>query len=305
VLAGTVNPSGKTTDIWAADFTADPTFKNFGGKRYTDIEGYYPQKSTGNAYFVEYVEGLYYGYRYYETAAAEAEAGNYSGFDYDSAVVFPFGYGLSYTTFSQTLDSVNADEENVKVEVTVSNTGSVAGKDVVEVYYSAPYTAGGLEKAAVVLGGFAKTDALDPGASQQVTIEFPVRDMASYSSDDQAYVLDAGDYVISLRTDSHTVVDQKTVTLSAKKYTTDSATEAQISNKFDDMTEYMEKNVKTMSRKDFKGTFPEEAADKSAADCSVELTDVEARGPRGLQRHHAHHRREQRPAAHRHARAGL
>jgi hypothetical protein len=201
-----VNPSGKTTDIWAADFTADPTFKNFGGKRYTDIEGYYPQKSTGNAYFVEYVEGLYYGYRYYETAAAEAEAGNYSGFDYDSAVVFPFGYGLSYTTFSQTLDSVNADEENVKVEVTVSNTGSVAGKDVVEVYYSAPYTAGGLEKAAVVLGGFAKTDALDPGASQQVTIEFPVRDMASYSSDDQAYVLDAGDYVISLRTDSHTVV---------------------------------------------------------------------------------------------------
>ena len=273
VLAGTVNPSGKTTDIWAADFTADPTFKNFGGKRYTDVENYYPQKSTGNAYFVEYAEGLYYGYRYYETAAAEAEAGNYDGFDYDKAVVFPFGFGLSYATFSQTLGSVNTDDEKVTVEVTVANTGSVAGKDVVEVYYSAPYTAGGLEKAAVVLGGFAKTDALDPGASQQVTIEFPVRDMASYSSDEQAYVLDAGDYVISLRTDSHTVVDQKTVTLGAKKYTTDSATDAQISNKFDDMTEYMEKNVKTMSRKDLKGTFPEAAADKGAADCGVELVE--------------------------------
>ena len=278
VLAGTVNPSGKTTDIWAADFTADPTFKNFGGKRYTDIENYYAKNanstaSDGTAYFVEYAEGLYYGYRYYETAAVEAEAGNYDGFDYDKAVVFPFGYGLSYTTFSQTLDSVSADSDTVKVEVTVANTGSVAGKDVVEVYYSAPYTKGGIEKPAVVLGGFAKTDALDPGASQQVTIEFPVRDMASYSSDDQAYVLDAGDYVISLRTDSHTVVDQKTVTLSAKKYATDSATEAQITNKFDDMTEYMEKNVKTMSRKDFKGTFPEEAADKSAADCGVELVE--------------------------------
>ncbi|WP_165443548.1 glycoside hydrolase family 3 C-terminal domain-containing protein [Olsenella sp. Marseille-P4559] len=273
VLAGTVNPSGRTTDIWAADFTADPTFKNFGGKRYTDVENYYPEKSTGNAYFVEYAEGLYYGYRYYETAAIEAEAGNYSSFDYGSAVVFPFGYGLSYTTFSQVLDSVSTDNDQVKVQVTVSNTGSVAGKDVVEVYYSAPYTKGGLEKPAVVLGGFAKTDLFDPGASVSVAVEFPVRDMASYSSDDQAYVLDAGDYVISLRTDSHTVVDEKTVTLDAKKYTTDSATEAAISNKFDDMTQYMEKNVKTMSRSDFKGTFPEEATDKSAADCGVELVE--------------------------------
>ena len=278
VLAGTVNPSGKTCDIWAADFTADPTFKNFGGKRYTDVEGYYSSNynnvaSDGTAYFVEYAEGLYYGYRYYETAAAEAEAGNYSGFNYDDAVVLPFGYGLSYTTFDETLDSVESASDNITATVTVTNTGSAAGKQVVEIYYSAPYESGGLEKSAVVLGGFAKTDLLDPGASQTVEVEFPVRQMASYSSDDQAWVLDAGDYTISLRTDSHTVVDQQVVSLSAEKYTTDSATEASIANRFDDMTEYMEKNVKTMSRSDFAGTFPEEAADKTSADCGIEFAE--------------------------------
>ena len=138
VLTGAVNPSGRTTDIWAADFTADPTFGNFGGKQYTDVSNYYPTNYTGTvsnatAYFVEYREGIYYGYRFYETAAAEAEAGNYD-FDYDSADVYPFGYGLSYTTFEQTLDSCAVNGDNVEVSVTVTNTGSVAGKGVVEIY---------------------------------------------------------------------------------------------------------------------------------------------------------------------------
>ena len=136
LLTGEYNPSGRTTDIWPADFTADPTFNNFGGKQYLDVSGYYTKNynstpSDGTAYFVEYKEGVYMGYRYYETAAVEAEAGNYAGFDYDSAVVFPFGYGLSYTTFSQTLDAVEVAGEDVNVSVTVTNSGSVAGKEVV------------------------------------------------------------------------------------------------------------------------------------------------------------------------------
>ena len=146
VLTGVVNPSGRTTDIWPADFTADPTFGNFGGKQYTDVTNYYPHNYNGSvedatAYFVEYEEGVYFGYRYYETAA-EAEAGGYRGFDYDEAVVFPFGYVLSYTSFSQSLDACESDGETVSASVTVTNTGSVAGKCVVELYYSSPVRAG-------------------------------------------------------------------------------------------------------------------------------------------------------------------
>ena len=280
VLTGAVNPSGKTTDIWAADFTADPTFGNFGGKQYTDVSNYYTTNytgtvSNGTAYFVEYKEGIYYGYRFYETAAAEAEAGNYD-FDYDSAVVFPFGYGLSYTTFEQTLDSCAVNGDNVEVSVTVTNTGSVAGKSVVEIYYSAPYTAGGIEKSAVVLGAFGKTALLDPGASETVDLTFPVRQMASWSSDEGGYVLDAGDYVISLRSDSHTVIAEQGVTLEAETYKTDDATGNELANHFDDMTTYMNDNCGgTMSRADFAGTWPEAAADKTAAECGITLEEYD------------------------------
>lgn len=275
VLTGAVNPSGRTTDIWAADFTADPTFGNFGGRQYTDVTGYYPTNytstaSNGTAYFVEYKEGIYYGYRFYETAAAEAEAGNFD-FDYDSAVVFPFGYGLSYTTFAQTLDSVECDGETVAASVTVSNSGSSAGKCVVELYYSAPYTPGGIEKSAVVLAAFGKTQLLEPGASETVDLSFPVRDMASWSSEEGGYVLDAGDYVISLRSDSHTVIAEQGVALEAQTFTTDSATGNELANRFDDMTEYMESNCGTFTREDFAGSWPEPAEDKTAAECGVTL----------------------------------
>ena len=277
VLTGAVNPSGRTTDIWAADFTADPTFGNFGGKQYTDVTDYYPTNYTGTvsnatAYFVEYKEGIYYGYRFYETAAAEAEAGNYD-FDYDSAVVFPFGYGLSYTTFEQTLDSCVVNGENVEASVTVTNTGSTAGKCVVELYYSAPYTAGGIEKSAVVLGAFGKTQLLDPGASETVDLTIPVREMASWSSDEGGYVLDAGDYVISLRSDSHTVIAEQAVTLEEQVYKTDSATGNELANRFDDMTQYMKDNCENLSRADFAGTWPEAAADKTAAECGITLEE--------------------------------
>ncbi|MDM8270651.1 glycoside hydrolase family 3 protein [Thermophilibacter provencensis] len=280
VLTGVINPSGKTTDIWAADFTADPTFGNFGGKRYTDVTNYYAHNYNGSvedatAYFVEYKEGIYYGYRYYETAAAEAEAGNYPGFDYDEAVLFPFGYGLSYTTFDQVLDSCESDGETVSASVTVTNTGSVAGKCVVELYYSAPYAAGGIEKSAVVLGAFGKTALLDPGASETVELSFPVRQMASWSSDEGGYVLDEGDYVISLRSDSHTVIAEQVVALEAQTFKTDSATGNELANRFDDLTEYMRANCENLSRADFAGTWPAAAQDRTAAECGITLEEYD------------------------------
>ena len=271
VIAGQVNPSGRTTDLWAADFTKDPTFNNFGSFQYTDVSGFWTQTGDG-AYFVEYEEGIYYGYRYYETAAVE-------GFiDYDEAVVFPFGYGLSYTTFEQTLDSVKVDGENVVATVTVTNTGDVAGKDVVEVYYTAPYTKGGLEKSAVVLGNFDKTMLLEPGQSQTLEIQFPVRNMASWDSSQGAYVQDAGDYVISLRANSHDVIAEETIALDAEVYNTDSATGNPTSNKFDDTTAYIQANTTNFSRADFAGTFPDGATDSTTAEkgITVEMFDPAA-----------------------------
>ncbi|MBQ6491787.1 MAG: glycoside hydrolase family 3 C-terminal domain-containing protein [Atopobiaceae bacterium] len=271
VIAGQVNPSGRTTDLWAADFTKDPTFNNFGNFQYTDVSGFWTQ-STDGAYFVEYEEGIYYGYRYYETAAVE-------GFiDYDEAVVYPFGYGLSYTDFEQTLDSVAIEDDNVVATVTVTNTGDVAGKSVAEVYYTAPYTKGGLEKSAVVLGSFDKTKLLEPGESQTLTISFPVRNMASWDSSQGAYVQDAGDYVISLRANSHDVIAEQTLALDAEVYDTDSATGNPLSNKFDDTTAYMEANTTMFSRADFAGTFPDGAEDKTTADAgiTVEMFDPKA-----------------------------
>lgn len=270
VLAGTVNPSGRTVDTWAADFTKDPTFINFGSNQYTDVSGYYPANEGDTAYFIEYEEGIYLGYRYYETAYVEAQAGNYPGFDYDAAVVFPFGYGLSYTSFEKKLDSVKVDGDDVVATVTVKNTGSVAGKDVVELYYTAPYTKGGIEKSAVVLGQFAKTAVLQPGASETVTLTYPVKAMSSWDLKKAAYVLDAGDYIISLRENSHDVIDSKTLAINAKTYERDEATNYEYSALFQDMTDYMNAYCTNLSRADFAGTFPSKPEPKTAA--SVGLT---------------------------------
>lgn len=279
VLTGQINPSGKTCDLWSADFTQDPTFGNFGGKHYTDVSNYYAKNynstpAEGTAYFVEYHEGIYMGYRYYETAHAEATAKNYD-FDYNKAVVFPFGYGLSYTTFSQTLDAAGVSNESVQASVTVTNTGKVAGKEVVELYYTAPYTKGAAEKSAVVLAAFAKTSLLDPGASETVELSFPVRSMASWSIKDGAYVLDAGTYELSLRSDSHTVLASTTLKLDAKTYTTDPATESSIEARFTDLNEYMEANGTLFSRANFKGTFPKATQDKTTSEAGIELKEYD------------------------------
>ena len=221
ILAGQVNPSGKTADTFVADLHATPTANNFGDFDYTNMTefGYENMFAEGGmAYptFVNYVEGIYAGYRFYETAFAEAEAGNME-FDYDSAVVYPFGYGLSYTTFTQEMGPVNNDGKTVSFDVTVTNTGSVAGKDVVEVYYNPPYTNGGIEKSAANLIAFEKTSLLEAGASETVNISFALEDMASYDTyGEGCYVLEAGDYEISINTDAHNKIASENVTVDTK-----------------------------------------------------------------------------------------
>lgn len=213
ILAGQVNPSGRTADTFVADLSAAPTFNNFGSFTYDNMDEFQISEDDqfvpgALPHFVNYVEGIYVGYRFYETAAEEGLI------NYDESVVYPFGYGLFYTTFTQEMGDLTVTDDTISVDVTVTNTGETAGKDVVELYYTPPYTNGGIEKASVNLAAFDKTDLLEPGASQTLTLTFRIEDMASYDYQNaQAYVLEAGDYEISLRTDSHTVVDTRTYTV--------------------------------------------------------------------------------------------
>ncbi|MDD3251159.1 MAG: glycoside hydrolase family 3 C-terminal domain-containing protein [Lachnospiraceae bacterium] len=211
LLKGEINPSGKTTDTWVYDLTATPYYNNIGHFAYDNVQDVteaakaHWEKADGVVSFVNYVEGIYVGYRFYETAAAEGLI------DYDQVVQYPFGYGLSYTEFEQTMGAVQEQNGILSVDVTVTNTGAVAGKDVVELYYNPPYENGGIEKASTNLAAFAKTGLLEPGASETCTLRFAVQDMASY--DDQGhgcYVLEAGDYGISLNRDSHNVLASET-----------------------------------------------------------------------------------------------
>lgn len=241
VLVGDVNPSGKTSDTFLKDLTKSVSYNNFGKFEYTNMEdkaakykGFTGEDIKAVPAFVNYSEGIYVGYKFYETAAAEG------AIDYDSMVAFPFGYGLSYTTFDQKLDKVSYKNGKVTVDVTVTNTGDKAGKDVVEVYYNPPYTEGGIEKASTNLVGFEKTKKLEPGASQKVTVEFDDDDMASYDyKGAKAYVLEKGDYDISIQSDSHHVIDHQKVTVKGTvTYDSDSDThngdKTVATNQFDD-----------------------------------------------------------------------
>lgn len=274
VLAGKVNPSGRTCDLWAADFTATPSFNNFGNHTYTDVTDYYTSIGSG-AHFVEYEEGIYVGYRYYETADAEARTGNYAGFDYESAVCFPFGFGLSYTEFDRRLEDVALDGDELLVKVEVTNAGQVAGRDVVQVYATAP-AGKGIEKSAAVLAAFAKTRELAPGESEALELRFAVRDLSSWDVSRGAWALDAGDYRISLRSDSHTELASRDVRLDGATYDTDSATGNSVKNRFEDVTAYMEAYCTQLARGDFAGTFPEPAQDKTAASVGLTLTEYDA-----------------------------
>lgn len=299
LLDGDVNPSGRTVDTWPRDFTADPSYVSVGLHTYDNLpitSGSYTDGGEFMRTFNEYQEGVYMGYRYYETAALVDPS-----FSYGDAVVFPFGFGLSYTSFSQALDSVADDGEDVTARVTVTNTGAVAGKDVVQLYAASPYTgldrAEGIEKPACQLVDFAKTDLLQPGQSQTLELSFGREDMASYcyaheNPDGTAgcYVLEAGDYVVSLRGDSHTVIDQATVTQgetlwydgSDAEHVRRSEREAQselddrgnpvedagqtyvaASNRFQKSTDYMRAQSRILSRADWAGTRPVYEATKS------------------------------------------
>ena len=212
IVAGGINPSGKTTDTFVRDVLNTPTTNNFGNFEYDNAEdvAYYNEYTESNSYphFVNYVEGIYVGYRFYETAADEGLI------DYDQTVLYPFGYGLSYTNFEQSMGTLTTDGDTISFDVTVTNTGDVAGKDVVEVYYNPPYTNGGIEKASVNLLDFAKTDLLEPGESQTISFTFNREDMASYDSYGAGcYVLEAGDYQISINSDAHTEIASETYTV--------------------------------------------------------------------------------------------
>lgn len=214
ILSGQLNPSGKTPDTFLYDLETAPWWNNGEKIDYTNladmaVEG----MNAGVAQifapsFTNYVEGIYVGYKFYETAAAEGLI------DYDSIVQYPFGYGLSYTSFRQEMGPLQEANGAVTVEVTVTNTGAVAGKDVVGLYYNPPYENGGIEKASANLIEFGKTELLEPGESQTLTLSFAAEEMASYDARDaKAYVLEAGDYILSINSDSHTVLDQQTYTV--------------------------------------------------------------------------------------------
>lgn len=335
LLNGTINPSGKTVDLWAWDFTANTTWANDGnsGKSFTsaaDEDAYYEMYSgvsvtsamrteegkyavrkghtssdvVKNYYVVEYEEDIYSGYRYYETAAAEAALGNYDGFKYEHSVVYPFGYGLSYTTFEKHIvgssisdwgkrqaNWTNGGKMTIKVEV--KNTGSVAGKEVVEIYGHAPYYKNGVAKTENVLVGFEKTKMLKPGEKQIIEVEVKISDLASYDYLDAngngktTYELDrvaatdekgnalhdsVGHYELRLQSDSHTVDDTLQLPdLAETIILAKSSTGKEISNLFSGKDIYNtlsydpatqktlveEGKMRLLSRADFAGTFPD------------------------------------------------
>lgn len=211
ILSGEVNPSAKTADTFVRDLTATPNWNNFGDYEYDNMDEFVISESDPYVpgalpHFVNYTDGIYVGYKFYETAAEEGLI------DYEELVQYPFGYGLSYTDFTQEMGEMVTDEDGtISFDVTVTNTGDVAGKDVVEVYYNPPYTNGGIEKASANLIAYDKTDMLEPGASQTLSISISAEDMASYDDEENGcYVLEEGEYVISINSDSHTVIDSQT-----------------------------------------------------------------------------------------------
>lgn len=206
ILNGEINPSGKASDTFVRDLTATPTYNNFGSYFYDNMEEFAVDGMVPS--FVNYTDGIYVGYRFYETAAKEGLI------NYEEVVQYPFGYGLSYTTFEQKMGELTVNDGNLTVDVTITNTGNTAGKEVAEIYYNPPYTNGGIEKASANLAGFAKTKLLEPGESETVTVSFTAEDMASYDDRNaKAYVLEAGDYEISLNSDSHTIIDSRIYTV--------------------------------------------------------------------------------------------
>ena len=306
VLSGKVNPSGRITDTYPTDFTADPTFANFGAFDYTNItctdSVMIPTMNIGEypGHFVEYREGIYVGYRYYETAAAEDPSFSYGTLDAGGAAVepgavaYPFGYGLSYTTFDQRISGCKDDDTTISVSVSVTNTGTVAGKEVVQLYFTSPYTdydrQNGIEKPSTQLLDFAKTELLEPGDTADVDFTIPKENLASYAyrhenSDGTVgcYVLEGGTYTIDLKKNAHEVIDEAEVNVdetvfyegdnprqtdrdaqsllddegNSREITYDGSPFVAASNRFQSLSDYMcGDDVTQLSRADWVATQP-------------------------------------------------
>ena len=275
ILTGQVNPSGKTVDTFARDVSASPAAANFGDYQYSDENGELTKYN-----YVSYEEGIYVGYKYYETRYEDVilGQGNAGSFDYDNEVVYPFGYGLSYTTFEWSDMKTSWADDVCTVQVTVKNTGDVAGKDVVEIYAQSPYTEydkeNAVEKPAVQLVAYDKTQELAPGESQIMTLTFNEEQLKAYDAlGAKTYILDAGDYYITAATDAHEAVKnilaKKADAVSGNKemvglytpandkvdtvkYAKDSYSGVEITNQLDDARS----DVQYLTRNDWEGTFP-------------------------------------------------
>lgn len=313
ILTGDINPSGHLADTYAYSVMSAPSMRNFGNFVYANADSITNKDSQK---YLMYNEGIYVGYRYYETryedsvlnqGNATVSVGVFNSsantWNYAQEVQFPFGYGLSYSTFTQKLNSVNVDWANKKatVKVTVNNTSSnYAGKDVVEVYAQAPMTDNGVEKSAIQLCGFAKTDEIQPGKSQEVTIEIDLRDIASYDYQNyKTYIMDEGDYYFAIGNDAHdalnnilalkgrnlsdgmTSVGDAGNAVKANKASFDkdeyrlSKTNASITNQFEtaDINYYTKgtsDEVKYLSREDWNGTWPKNMTGFSATQKMIE-----------------------------------
>ena len=273
VLSGEVNPSGRTVDTFARDFRNDPSWYNFGNYMTNEGNRYWTATSSGgeqdrNAWFVEYREGIYVGYRYYETMAAERDAADPGSGEqwYDGNVVYPFGYGLSYSQFDWNVSTPDIagstidGDATIQVEVSVTNNGPYPGKEVLQLYYTAPYIAGGIEKAHVVLGDLIKTEELAVGQTETYTLSLDVRDMASYDYSDAnrsgfaGYELDAGTYTFSVMKNSHEVVDsfECEIDETIKYEYSDVNEEVKVENRFDDVSGHIDEYL---SREDCFANF--------------------------------------------------
>ena len=313
ILVGNANPSGRLVDTYCIDNTTNPAMVDV----YANVYSNYDETDTskwynvaggqldGNAAYITYQEGIYIGYRYYETRYEDVVMGtaNVGDYDYASTVKYPFGYGLSYTTFEYSDFKAEYDKstDSFNVEVTVTNTGDVAGKEVVQVYFQSPYTdydkENGIEKASIELCGFGKTAVLDPGASETVTVNVAREELVCYDETTaQTYILDAGDYYLTVGKDAHDALNNvlaakgyttangmtadgnaamtylyNVAELDAETYSVSSATGYEITNQFEeaDLSQYGY-DITYLSRSNWTGTWPTvmtiEATDEMFAD---------------------------------------
>lgn len=246
VLSGEINPSGRITDTYVYDFTSSPASENFGDYQYENLDKAY----------LNYEEGIYVGYRFYETYYQDNEDG------YRETVQYPFGSGLSYTTFDWKVVNQQLNNDSIELKVEVKNTGESAGKDVVQVYYSPPYTPGGIEKSSINLAAFSKTSLLEPGESEVVTIKYDTRDMASYDMKNENYILEKGTYQIKLAKNVHEIDRSIDFELSEDiVYNEDADTGTEYRNHFNKSGN----ELTVLSRNDWKGTYPSDKDDSKVA----------------------------------------